>query len=232
LNAERKATPLTQLGASPLLGTDRQQDGIVVLFKLLETDVAADPGIHMDIYAHIDDALVLAIHDITRHAVAGDAVTCHATEFGTLVEYRGTMTAASQLVGGGHASHTATDDGDFFTGFMFRLLKIQTFLQGMVADELFDRIDANKVFDLVAVAAFLAGSRANATHHGGERVGRGGAPEGVFLPRHAIRRFLDATHDLQPATDILTGRATSLAGRGFVYIGRTLVGGVLVENVF
>ena len=186
----------------------------------------------MDVYAHVDDALVLAVHDIARHAIARDAIACHAAELGALVENRGAMAAAAQLVGGGHAGHPATDDGDFLAGFVFRFFKFETFMQGMVADELLDRVDADEVLDLVAVAAFLAGRRADAAHHGGKRVGVGGTPKRVLLPWHIGLRLFDAAHDLQPATDVLAGRAATLAGRCLVNIGGTLVGGVLVEDVF
>ena len=55
---------------------------------------------------------------------------------------------------------------------------------------LLDRVDADEVFDFVAVAAVLAGRRAHAAHHGREGVGIGGAAEGVLLPRHPDRRLL------------------------------------------
>jgi len=72
-----------------------------------------------------------------------------------------------------------------------------------------DRVDADVVLDLVAVAAGLARRGADATHHRGKRVGLGEAAEGVLLPAHlrlavgAERRLLDAADDVEVAADVL-----------------------------
>ena len=141
------------------------------------------------------------------------------------------MAQPAQLVGGRQARHAAADDGDLPAGFLRRALEGELRGQRVVADELLDRVDADEVLHLVAVAAFLAGCRADPAHDGGEGIGIGRAAEGVFLPGHAGRRLLDATHDLQPAADVLPGRAASLAGRGAVYVGRALVGRIFIEDV-
>jgi len=214
-----------------LLCADGQQDSVIVLFQLFEADVTADAGVHARLDTHVEDAPHLAVHDVARHAVAGDAVACHASQLGALVEHRGAMPEPAQLVGGCHAGDAAADDGDLLAGLPGGLIKAQAVLQGAVADVLFHRVDADKVLDLVAVAAFLAGRGADAAHDGRERVGIGGAPEGVFLPWHPGRWLLDAAYDLQPAADVLAGRAAALAGRRAVHVGRTLVGGILVEDV-
>ncbi len=97
------------------------------------------------------------------------------------------MTA--QLVGRGHAGRAAADDGDFLAAQLLGGLEGELVLVGGVADELFDGIDADEILDVVAVAAVLAGRRADAAHHGRERVGLGGAAEGVFFQLMAAGGF-------------------------------------------
>ena len=214
-----------------LLGADGQQDGVVVLLQLLEADVTADAGVHLHLDTHVENALVLAVHDVARHAVAGDAVAGHTAQFGPLVENRRAMAESTQLIGRRHAGDATTDDRDPLAGFLRGSLEGQSLLQGMVADELFNGVDADEVLDLVAVAAFLAGCRADPAHHRREGIGVGGATEGIFLPGNTGRRLFDAAHDLQPATDVLARGTAALAGRGLVHVGGTLVGGVLVEDI-
>ena len=137
---------------------------------------------------------------------------------------------AAQLVRGRQTRGAAADDGDFLARGFFSRLEFDLVRNAVVADELFDRIDTDILFDGVAVAARLAGRRAHTTHHGGERVGLGGAMEGVFLPLHILGRLLDAAHDVEPAADVFSGRAACLAGRSLVHVGRALVGGISRED--
>jgi hypothetical protein len=56
-------------------------------------------------------------------------------------------------------------------------------------------------------------------------------PRTVFLHADICGRELDTAHDVQPATDIFTGRTAALAGRGAMHVGRALVRGIFVENI-
>ena len=100
-----------------------------------------------------------------------------------------------------------------------------------VADILLDRVDADEVVDLVAIAAVLAGRRADAAHDRGKRIGLDHAVEGVVLPRHAgDRRLVHAARDGEPAADVVARWATALAGRRAMDVSRALVGYSDFEN--
>jgi hypothetical protein len=139
---------------------------------------------------------------------------------------------AAQLVGRRQAGGAAADDGDLLAGFTGRLLEADVVVQGPVAKEVLDGVDADVFFHHVAVAAGLAGSRADTAHDGREGVGGGETTEGVFLPALAAGGLFDAAHDVQVAADILAGGAGALAGRGGKHILRALVRPAGLENLF
>ena len=132
------------------------------------------------------------------------------------------MTHAPQLVGGRHAGRSAADDGHL-------LARIRaggefvTLLDGVIADVLLDRIDADEILDLVAIAPVLTGRGAHPPHHGRERIGVRGAAKRILAPVHTLRRLLLAAHDRQPAANIFARGATALTGGGLVYVGRAFV---------
>ena len=108
----------------------------------------------------------------------------------------------------------------------------QPLLDRPVADILLDRVDADEIVDLVAVAAVLARRRADAAHDGGKRIGLDHAVEGVLLPRHAgDRRLVHAARDGEPAADVVARRAAALARRRAMHVGRALVGVVGLEDL-
>ena len=53
-----------------------------------------------------------------------------------------------------------------------------------IADEMLDRIDADKVLDFIAVTTIFAWCRADTPHNGREGIGVGGAFKCVFCPAH------------------------------------------------
>jgi len=228
-----------QFGASPPgyrqlaagLAAHGPDDCVELLFDVLDAHVLADAGIQarLDV-AERQHPFHLAAEHRTGHPVLGDPVHHHAAQFFVIVEDGRCMALAAQVVGRGHAAGAATNDRDALAGERRGRLEAVTLGQRVVPDELFDRVDADEVFDLVAVAARLTGGRADTAHHRGEGVGVGGATERVFLPGHVAARLLDAPHDLQPAADILAGRAGALAGRRAVHVDRALVGMIALEN--
>jgi hypothetical protein len=171
------------------------------------------------------------VQDFTRGTVAGDAVAEHAAQFVVIIEHGGGDALAAQLVGRGHAGGAAADDGDLLVAGQRTAGELVAFFVRGVTDELFNGVDADEIFDFVAVATILARRGTDAAHHGGEGVGVGGTLEGVFLPVHVLRRLFDAAHDLQIAADVFPGRAAALARRGTVHIGGALVGVVTDEDL-
>ena len=150
---------------------------------------------------------------------------------GALVEEGHRVALQRQLVGHRQTRRPATDDGHGLAGQFLGLVEGQLLLDGPFTQEMLDGIDADEIFHLVAVAAGLAGCRADAAHHAGQRVGLGQAAPGVLLPRHAGGRLLDAAHDVQVAADVLARRAAALAGRRALDVGRALVRVVGVEDL-
>ncbi len=172
----------------------------------------------------------LRVQLLARHTVTGYAVAEHTAEPLVRLEDGAGMTHAAQLVGGRQTGGTAADDSDFLAGIRTGHELVSLF-DGVVADVLLDRVDADEIFHLVAVAAVLARRRTDPAHHGREGIGVGGAAERVLLPVHTLRRLLLLAHDRQPAANVLTGRAATLTGRRLVDVGRTLVGSILVEDL-
>ncbi len=101
-----------------------------------------------------------------------------------------------------------------------------------MADEMFDRVDADVIVDLVAIAAVLARRRADEPHDGGKRIGFDHAQKSVFLPFHARDRWLfHAARDRQPAANVVPRGARGLTGRRAHDVGRALVGVIGLENL-
>ena len=84
--------------------------------------------------------------------------------------------------------------------------------QGLVADEALDRVDADALVQLRAVAGGLARVIADAAHAGRQRVGFGQQPPGPFV---VARLGVE-----QPALDVLARRAGVVARRQAVDVDR------------
>ena len=172
------------------------------------------------------------IEKFTRCAVARDAVAEHAAEFVVFIENGAGNAFASQLVSRRESRGSATDDRNPVFANRGQVAEFITFAFGGITDKLLDRVDADKVVDVVTITALFTGGGADASHHRWERIGIGGTTEGIFLHAHAFGRELDTTHDVEPAADIFARRTTALAGGCAMYVGRAFVGGILVEDIF
>ena len=196
---------------------------VVIFPQLVERHVHADFHAGADLDAHVDNAFNLAIEHVARRAVAGDAVAHHPAQFGARLEDGGGMAFTAQEIGAGEPGGTAADDGHALAGGRSGRGQLEAMLKRIVADIVLDGIDADVVFDLVAVAAVLARSRADAPHDGRERIGLHHALERIFLPRHAHGRLFQTAHDVEPAANVVPGGAATLAGRRAVNVGRAFV---------
>ena len=195
-------------------------------------DVGANAAIHAGFDAQVQNALDFGVQHITRGSKAGDAVAHHAAQFGALVKQGHVVALKCQLVGRRQACGAAADDGHGLAGHGGGLGVGQLVGNGVVAQKMLYRIDADKIFKLVAVAARLTRRRAHAPHDRGKWVGFGQAAKGIFLPHHAGRRFLDATHDIEVTTDVFTCGATALARRCALNVGRALVRVTGIKDFF
>ena len=100
-----------------------------------------------------------------------------------------------------------------------------------LADVMLDGVDADKVIDLVAIAAVLARRRADATHDRRKGIAFDHAGEGILLPGHfGIGRLIEAAGDGKPSANVVARWAAALAWWRTVHVGRALVGVVGLED--
>jgi len=193
---------------------------------------SVDAGLHAGFHAQIDNALDFTVEDVARGTETRDAIAHHAAQQFVVITDGAAVAFEGQLIGGSQAGGTAADDGNFLAAGLHAsgTLERQLVLDGIVAKEMFDGVDADVIFNLVAVAAGFARRRTDAAHHRREGVGLGDATEAVFLPVHPCRRLLDAAHDVEVAANVFTCRAGSLARRRGQHVLRTLMGVVSVKN--
>ena len=141
------------------------------------------------------------------------------------------MATFHQMVGARKSGRAAADHGDFLAGLIAGRREFEVIGDGVLAQKMFDRIDADKILNLVAITAGFARCRTDAPHDGRKRICVGDAPECVLLPGHARRRFFDAAHDIKVAANIFARWATPLAGRRALNVGRALVRVIGVKNL-
>jgi hypothetical protein len=139
------------------LGAEAEEDRVVAGTQLFQGDIGADAGLEVHFDAEVEDALDFGVERVARRAVAGDAVAHHAAEEFVLVEDGAAVALERQVVGRREAGRAAADDGDLLAGLVFRGLELEIVLDRPVAQVMLDRIDADMVLDLVAVAAGFAG---------------------------------------------------------------------------
>ena len=126
--------------------------------------------------------------------------------------HRDAVTESTQVVSGRHARGTRADDQNVFPGFDGRCRQLPATLEGLVAEKVLDRIDADRRIKLAAVAGALASVVTDPSHDRRERVVFRQMPPGVFV--------VTGFGVEEPALDILAGRALLVAGWQAVKIDR------------
>ena len=231
LNAFRNDVAVTTFGASPPGAGSGRPDCAPMPRNTaskssridVQRHVGADPALQVRLDAHVDDALDLGVQHLARRAEARDAVAHHPAQMLVLVEYRDLMAAARELVRTRQPRRSAADHRDLLAAVGGHGSEGELVGDRVLAEEVLDRIDADVVLDLVAIAAGFARRRAYAAHHRRERIGVGQPAPRIFLPVHARGRLLDAAHDVEIAADVLARRAAALARRRRLDVGRALV---------
>ena len=131
-----------------------------------------------------------------------------------LVKNSARMALERKLVSYRQAGWATADNGDFFAGAVFRFGEYHVVSNAPFANIVFDCINADIIFHLVAVTAAFAWCRANTAHHGGEGICVSHTAESIFLPTGTGWRFFHTAHNIQIATNVLACWAAALAGRG------------------
>ena len=148
----------------------------------------------------------LGIEHVARQPILRNAEAHHAAGERAGLDDRHGVAEPAQVVGRGQPRRSGADDEHALArsrasgGANF-----QPLLDRLVAEEALDRIDADRLVELAAIARGLARVIADASHDRGQR---------IVLGEHAPGRFVVARLGVvEPALDVLAGRAGVIAGR-------------------
>ena len=199
--------PLAELGA------DGEEDRVVLAADRVEV---GDLGVELEGDPEVEDALHLGVQHVAGEAVAGDAEAHHAAGHRARLLDGHVVAGQGEVVGRSEAGRAGADDehpparGRGGHGHRPALL------DGGVADEALDRVDADRLVELAAVAGRLAGVVADAAHDGGEGVVLHDPAPGTLVAGTALLGLVE------PALDVLTRGAGVVAGRHPVRVDGTL----------
>ncbi len=140
-----------------------------------------DLGIEDELDPHRHNAPDLGVEHVARQAIFGDAEAHHTAGQRPSLADRHPMAEAPQMIGGGEARRSGADDEHALARFALRLVERPAFGDRDVAEEPLDRIDADRLVDLGAVAGGFARVIADAAHHGGQRIVFGQGAPGVLV---------------------------------------------------
>ena len=162
--------------------------------------------------AEVEDAADLRIEHFARQAVLGNAEAHHAARHRSRLPDGHRVTEARELVGGRKPRRPGPDDQHALARRGGRPGELPAATQRLVAEEALDRIDADALVELRAVARGLAGVIADPAHDGGQR---------VVLCQHAPGLLVVPGFGVeQPALDVLAGGTGMVAGRQAVDVLR------------
>ena len=112
------------------------------------------------------------VEHVARQPVLRDAEAHHAAGERAGFEDRHAVAEPAQVVGGGESRRARAHDQHALPGFRFGRREFPAALDRLVAQEALDRIDADGLVQLAAVARALAGVVADAPHDRGQRIVR------------------------------------------------------------
>ncbi len=157
-----------------------QEDGLVAVGQqAVDGEVDAAALVEAQVDAQGADLVDLALQDVLRHAMVGDADAQHAAGHRQRLEDRGGVAVLGQVAGAAQAGRAAADDGDLLVEGDGQLLG-QVGGGAVVAGEALEAGDGDGLVDRAARAGRLAGVRADAAADRREGVGLGGDAVGVF----------------------------------------------------
>ena len=203
---DRQVLALVQAGG--------EEDGLVAVGEQRvdgEIGAAAPTGLQLD--AEGGDAVDLALEDVARQAVLGDADAQHAAGHRQGLEHGGLVAELRELAGGGEACGAAADDGD---GLVVEdgQRRGQLRRRAVVGDETLDAGDGDGVLDVAARALGLADVGADAAAHARERVRLAGDPPGLFVAALGDQRHVAVRRGVHRAGRLAGAPALALDGEG------------------
>ena len=151
---------------TPCLCSHAEKHGVVIFANLFQRDILADVAVELGLDTKIEDALNFGVKHFARGTKTGNAVAHHAAEVFVFVKNGDGMPFQGQLIGTRQAGRSAADQGNFLAGRSDRwFVELEIVGNGIFAEKVFNRIDADMIFHFVAIAARFARSRANAPHY-------------------------------------------------------------------
>ena len=162
-------------------------------------------GIELERDAEIDDALDLGIEHLARQPVLRNAEAHHAARHRTGLANRHAVAEPREMIGGRESRWAGTNDQHALAGRRQWSREFPVAPQGFVTEEALDRVDADALVELGAIARGFARVIADAAHHGRQR---------IVLRQHAPCVFVVTRLGMeQPALDVLARGAGVIAGR-------------------
>jgi hypothetical protein len=193
------------------VGADRQE-GRIEAAGLHGLDDVVHLGVEPERHAHFDDARDLGVEHVAREPIGRDAEPHHAAGHRPGLVQLDRMAEAAQVIGGGQAGRAGADHQHPLAALGHRGGEPPAALDRLVAEEALDRVDADRLVDLGAIARAFARVIAHPSHHGGER---------IVLRQRAPGGFVVAFLRMeQPGLDVLARRTGVVAGRKAVDVDR------------
>ena len=148
------------------LGAHGEERGIEALVPHGRLEVVDRPPAD-DLDAQGANALDLALHDVTRQAVGGDAVAHHAPRQGRRLVQDDLVPEEPQVVGGREAARPGADDEHPPPRGRSRRVGRPALAECAVAQEPLHGVDPHRLVHGGPVAGRLTGVEAGSSHHGG-----------------------------------------------------------------
>ncbi len=190
---------------------DREERGVEAARAHRLEDVR-DLRVELQLDAQVEDALHLGVEHVARQPVLRNAEAHHAAGERTGLDDLDAVAEPPQVIRRGQARGSGADDEHALAALGFGRRELPAALQRFVAEEALDRVDADRLVELAAVARGLARVIADAPHDRRQR---------IVLGQRSPRGFVVAGLGvIQPALDVLAGRAGVVARRQAIQIDR------------
>jgi hypothetical protein len=188
------------------VGADGEEGGVEAAL-VHRLDHVLHLAIQLQLHSEVEDALDLGLEHVARQPVLGDAEAHHPPRHRPrLVDGHG-VPESGQVVGGGEARGPGTDDQHPLAAGLDLDLDLPAALDRLVAEEALDRVDADRLVELAAVAGGLAGVVADPPHDRRQRVVLHQLAPGPLVTALPLLGLV------QPGLDVLPGRTGVVAGR-------------------
>ena len=154
-----------------LLAARRQENRCEFRAEVVELEIPAEFPVRLKLDTGCDQARDLGVEHVARQAIGWDRPAQHAAGFGVLVEDRDGVAASGEVIGGRQSCRTAADHRYGLAPFAVPAWQRPALSDRLVAEETLDGVDRDRLIDLAAIAAALAGMMADAAGDSRQRVG-------------------------------------------------------------